>query len=193
MRSLLLSLLLAGYLCCAAQNEATRSTTRDHKKILVTRFGFKGGYNRSVINGRETATNAKTGYIGDELYGAFFCETRLKEKLSFENELLVSWTDNYHFIEIPLHLKYHFTAKWTLFAGPKIDFIADNDNDPNESGYRFRNLGASGELGLQYNIRTWLLLESRYSKGFVEQVDDLSFDINDGKRNTFRIGAGIRF
>jgi hypothetical protein len=192
MRSLLLSLLLAGYACCAAQNE-NRPTTPGHTKNLSTRFGFKGGYNRSVINGRETATNDKTGYIGDELYGAFFCETMLKEKLSFENELLVSWTNDYHFIEIPLHLKYHFTDKWAVFAGPKIDFIADNDNNPVEKGYRFRNLGASGELGVQYNISPRFLLESRYSIGLVEQVDDLYLDINDGKRNTFRIGAGIRF
>lgn len=162
------------------------------KAILTTRFGFKGGYNKSIINGRDSM-GGRMGYIGFELYGSFFAETRVGERLVFENELLVSWTNDYHFIEVPLHLKHLFNTKWSAFAGPKLDFLIDNDNDYFETNYTFRNFGVSLELGAQYNITDWLLVESRYSRGLVNQVTDKGFDINKGKRNTIRVGAGIRF
>jgi hypothetical protein len=157
-----------------------------------TTFGFKGGYNKSRLKGF-TTTGEKTGYIGYELYGAFFADTKLNESLNFEVELLFSWTNDIHFIEVPLHLKYLFTPKWSAFAGLKLDIIGDNDNDPFERNYKFRNVGGSVEIGVQYNIRKWLLVETRYSKGLVNQITDFSFDINNAKRNTFRLGAGIRF
>ena len=162
------------------------------KTIHTTRFGLKGGLNHSIVNGVEL-TGAKTGYIGNELYGSFFSDARMTKKLNLENELLFSWTDDYHFIEIPVHVKYRFTDKWSAFVGPKLDFIADNDNDPNESRFKFRNFGVSGELGVQYNIRNWCFAETRYSESFVKQITDQFLDINNGRRNTFRAGLGITF
>ena len=161
------------------------------KKIVTTKFGFKGGLNHSIINGKDSM-GAKTGYIGTELYGGFFSDSRLGQKWNFENELLFSWTDDYHLIEIPLHLKYNFTEKWAVFAGPKLDFIVDDDNDPWED-YQFRNFGVSADAGIQFNISNRFFAETRYSKSFTSQITSPSFDINDGKRNTFRIGAGIKF
>ncbi len=47
-----------------------------------------------------------------------------------------------------MHLKYRFFKKWAVFAGPKLDFILDNDNDSFEAtNYRFKNFGLSGEIG----------------------------------------------
>lgn len=40
----------------------------------ITTFGFKGGYNKSVVDGKEP-DGTKTGYIGYELYGSFFADT----------------------------------------------------------------------------------------------------------------------
>lgn len=161
-----------------------------HEKKTV--FGFKGGINRSVVNGIEP-DGTKTGYVGIELYGSFFADTELLDKWNLENEILFSYTDDYHFIEIPLHMKYGFHKNWFALAGPKLDFIADNDNDPFESNYRFKNFGVSGEVGIQYHFVKRFLVEMRYSKSFTRQIDDLALDIFEGKRNTLRFGLGIKF
>lgn len=191
MRVLFFAIGLALAAIAGAQQEPARSTTKDHREHS-TRFGFKGGYNRSDISGLETDGD-KTGYIGGELYGSFFMDSKLTDRLNFENELLFSWTDDYHFIEIPLHLKYGFLKKWKVFAGPKLDFIVDDDNESFERNYKFRNFGVSAELGLQFHFWKRFLVESRYSNGFTKQVTNLGLDINGGKRNTFRVGAGIIF
>ncbi|MEJ7821739.1 MAG: hypothetical protein WKF85_05415 [Chitinophagaceae bacterium] len=195
MKNLLLLVLLFLFVSGYGQNELRTikgSVHPEKGKMNITIFGFKGGYNKSIIRGLDTKRE-RIGYIGNELYGAFFADTKLNEKLNFENELLFSWTNDYHFIEVPLHLKYLFTPKWSAFAGLKLDIIADNDNDPIERYYRFRNVGGSVELGAQFNIIKRLFVETRYSRGLVNQITDLSFDINNAKRNTFRFGAGIRF
>jgi len=195
MRTFFLAILIATSLVASGQKRSTRSEsseTKDHKRSVTTRFGFKGGFNRSHVKGVESDGD-QTGYIGGELYGGFFADTELSEKLNLENEILFSWTDDYHFIEIPVHLKYKFNHKWSALAGPKLDIIADNDNDPFESGYKFKNFGISAELGVQYNISNRFFAETRYARSFTAQVTDLFLDINNGKRNTFRIGLGIRF
>lgn len=162
------------------------------QKENKTTFGFKGGYNNSIVEGTEL-DGTKTGYSGIELYGSFFADTELNPKWNLENEILFSYTDDYHFLEIPVHLKYKLYEKWNVFLGPKLDFILDNDNDDFESGYRFKNFGVSGELGVQYNFSKRFFAETRYSRSFTSQIDDLVLEIYNGKRHTFRIGLGIRF
>lgn len=180
MKQLFLFLLFLNFLTLTAQH--VKSTT----------FGFKGGMNNSIVNGKEP-DGSDTGYVGIELYASLFSDTELSAQWNLENELLFSWTDDYHFVEIPVHLKYRATTKWSFLAGPKLDIIADNDNDGFEAGYQFQNFGVSGEIGVQYNFTKKIFAETRYSKSFTAQIDDLALDIFGGKRNTFRIGLGIRF
>ena len=162
------------------------------QSIKKTTFGFKGGLNKSIVDGNEP-DGTKTGYIGYELYGSFFADTELNSVLNLENEILFSYTDDYHFIEIPVHLKYRVKQKWFVFVGPKLDFIADNDNDDFEAGYRFKNFGVSGEIGVQYHFAKRFFAETRYSRSFTSQIDDLVLDIYNGKRHTLRFGLGIKF
>lgn len=191
MRLLLLTLAIFGLLPLSAQETTPRKLTpetKDHKKTFGTRAGFKAGFNRTHIRGVETDGD-KTGYIGGELYAGFFGESRFSERLSIGYELLFSWTDDYHYIEIPLHLKYHLNERWSTFAGPRIDVIVDRDDD----FYDFKRVGMSAELGGQFNIKSWLFAEARYCKGFTKQVDNFFLDINSGRRNTLRLGLGLRF
>lgn len=192
MKTLALIFALFFVLSATGQNTKVEPSTKDHTKPLTTRFGFKGGYNRSDVVGRETDGD-KTGYIGGELYGGFFAETVVSKRINIGTELLFSWTDDYHFIELPVHLKYTFAGKWNIFAGPKLDFLIDNDSDQAESNYRFKNFGISADLGVQYNITRRFFAEIRHSRSFTAQVTDMVLDINNGKRNTWRIGLGIRF
>ena len=157
-----------------------------HKSL--TSFGFKGGINRSVINGHEL-NGARTGYVGIELYGAFFADTELDARWRFENEILYSYTDDYHFVEIPLHVKYSFVKRTFVLLGPKLDMIVNNDDQI----YDFNNFGVSMELGIQYEITQRIISEIRYSKGLMKQINDFGLDIYDGRRNTLRLGLGFRF
>lgn len=184
-------LLFALFFFISATGQDIQST-KDHKRSMTTRFGFKGGFNRSDVEGRQT-DGEKTGYIGGELYGGFFSETAVGEKIDIGSELLFSWTDDYHFIELPVHLAFTFARNWSVFAGPKLDFLVDNDNNSFESNYRFKKFGVSADMGIQYNIFRSFFAEIRHSRSFTPQVTDLALDINNGKRHTYRIGLGIRF
>jgi hypothetical protein len=158
-----------------------------HDKKL-TPFGLKTGLNRSVINGKELDGTA-TGFVGVELYASFFVDNELNKKWRLENEILFSFTDDYHFIEIPIRLKYQVYKRTLLTVGPKLDFVLNNDDEI----YDFNNFGVSIEMGMQYELTKRIISEFRYSVGLLPQVNDFALDIYDGKRNTLRLGLGYRF
>lgn len=157
------------------------------KKI---RFGIKAGLNHSVINGYET-NGTKTGYIGTEVYSSLFADVVIAATTYFETELLFSFTDDAHFIEVPFHIKQQLSKRFNLFLGPKLDFSIDNQTQKYWND--FKRVGISVDAGCQFAFLKRFFVEARYSKGLTKQIYDTFFDINDGKRNTFRIGAGIRF
>jgi len=157
------------------------------QNVKSTLFGFKVGLNNSVINGVELDGD-KTGFVGYELYGGFFSNSKLNDKFNLENELLFSYTDEYVFIEIPIHLKYNIYEKWSVLMGSKMDII------PNElNGHEIKPMGISAEIGVQYDINKKFFAELRTSKGLTKQVNDLLLEIHEGKRNTYRFGLGINF
>lgn len=151
-------------------------------------FGFKGGMNSSRINATEI-NGSKSGYIGTELYAGFFADTRMTEKLNMGTELIFSFTDSYHFIEVPLHFKFNIREKWNLMAGPKLEYIADYMDDFDY----FKRVGISAEIGSQYQLNPVFFAEARYAYGFTPQINSPGFGFYDGKRNTFRLGLGINF
>lgn len=163
------------------------TVTAQHDKKL-TPFGLKTGLNRSVINGKELNGTA-IGFVGVELYASFFIDNKLNEKWRLENEILFSFTDDYHFIEIPIRLKYQVYKRILLTVGPKLDFVLNNDDEI----YDFNNFGVSIEMGMQYELTKRIISEFRYSVGLLPQINDFALDIYDGKRNTLRLGLGYRF
>ena len=165
---------------------STLIVSGQHKNL--TSFGVKAGLNRSIVNGHEL-NGTKTGFIGLELYAAFFADTELNTRWRFENEILYSFTDDYHFIEIPLHVKYSLFKRTFVFLGPKLDIIVSNDDEI----YDFNNFGVSIEPGVQYEITKRIISEIRYSMGLMKQINDYALDIYDGRRNTLRLGLGFRF
>lgn len=154
-------------------------------------YGLKAGMNNSHISGYE-ANGEKTGYIGTEIYGSFFLEMSIGKTTLFGTELLYSFTDDDQFIEIPLHVKQILSKKFTVFIGPKLDFFPEKLVVKNEN-MEFRTLGISADAGIQFNLLKRLFAEARYSVGLTKQINDVPFDILDGKRNTFRLGIGFRF
>jgi len=153
-------------------------------------FGLKGGFNHTVINGYET-NGTKTGFVGSSIYGALFTEIHIGPTTFLGSELLFSWTNNWHFIEVPFHIKQMLNKRVSLFLGPKIDFAADKLDPAKES--KSGTCGVSIEAGTQFNIINRLFIEGRYSFGLSNQFQDEFFDINDGSRNNLRFGVGFRF
>jgi len=153
-------------------------------------FGIKGGYNHTVINGYET-NGAKTGFIGSTIYGSLFGEKGLGENKFLGAGLTFSWVNDWNFLEMPVHLRQMLNRQISIFAGPKLDVAADKFDKAKESGSRL--LGISAELGAQYDFSRHLIAEVKYSIGVTRNFNDAGFDINNGRRDNFRFGAGYRF
>jgi hypothetical protein len=153
-------------------------------------FGIKGGYNHTVINGRQT-NGDKTGFIGSSIYGSLSGEMRIGENKFLGAELLYSWVNDWNFIEIPVHFREMLNRQISIFAGPKLDVAADRFDSTKES--KSGLIGLSAEAGGQYDFRRHLFAEVRYSVGISRSFNDPFFDINNARRNNFRLGIGYRF
>lgn len=153
-------------------------------------FGIKGGYNHTVINGHET-NGAKTGFVGSTIYGSLFAEKGIGENKFLGTGLTVSWVNDWHFLEIPFRFRQILNRQISIFAGPKLDLAADKFDETKESTSKF--LGISAVIGGQCDFSSHLFAEAEYSIGISRNFNDLFFDINNGRRNNFRIGAGYCF
>ena len=156
--------------------------TKTEKTKPVT-FGVKGGMNHSYIYSKYGS-----GFNGYEWYAGAFLDTRLSNKWSIQNELLVSISDFKTYLEIPVVLKYKINNKFSVFAGPKLDIRTEKD-------YAFgrrSNLGLSTDLGLEYHFNKHFFIESRIGQSFRRTVQ-LNSGGTSGYRRTFRVGVGYKF
>ncbi len=153
-----------------------------------TSFGLKGGLNHGYI----IAEN-KDYYSAFEVYGGFFTDTRLTDKLSLQNELLFSYDYNYYFIELPILLKYNIAEKWGVFLGPKPNYMFTDVPNIENSGFKNKKFGVSATVGVQYTIFKRLFGELRYAHGLTKQIDDPFLPLPNAKRHTLRIGIGYTF
>lgn len=156
----------------------------------LTVFGLKGGFNKSMIDGTDSY-GGKTGYRGLEIYGSLFADTRIAERTGVQTELLFSYTDSYHFIEIPVNVKVNLYKRFSVFAGPKMDFIVDNE--PPDSYYYFKTFGVAFDSGLEFRLTNTLFSEFRYAYCITRQINDYGLDIRNARRSTLRLGLGIKF
>lgn len=181
MKTIVLSIFIASSLISFSQNNDTIN------------LGAKVGYNNSNMSGRDS-NGDKNGYLGNEIYVGVFSNFLMNKHFHFQIELIYSYTEDYNFLELPINLNYCLSDKFYLFAGPKFDFILDNDENAFESNYKFRNFGVSADFGIRYYLIDSFFIETRYSVGFVAQLKrDIQLDINNATRNTFRIGLGYVF
>lgn len=152
-------------------------------------FGIKGGFNHTVINGYET-NGAKTGFIGSTIYGSLFSERSIGENKFLSAELTYSWVNDWNFVEIPIHFRQMLNRQISIFAGPKLDVAIDKIDKTKVCTSRL--LGIYAEAGAQYDLSRHLFGEVKYSIGVTGSFNDVFFDINNGRRDNFRIGAGYR-
>ncbi len=166
--------------------------TTDASTTNTTTFGIKGGVSYANLHGNMSYSNGSSGNgLSDtNFYVGLFAETTLNNRWAIGNEILFSYTDDIHYIEIPVHVKYKFWKKFQVFAGPKLDFVLANTN--NITTWQVNNtLGISADVGLQYQITKHLFTELRYSYGFTKQLTDPG-TYSDAQRNTLRLGVGLQ-
>ncbi|WP_430409593.1 porin family protein [Kordia sp.] len=176
-KQLLITLFCFVCICITNAQEITKPVGKQ------TTFGFKVG-----LSGNHFGNQFNDSFTGVEFYAGLFLETSLSENFSIQNELLFStFTDSYDFIEVPILLKYKISDKFSLFAGPKLDFLINESNDL----FQFKPLGISAEIGVQYNISKRFFLEGRYSHSFTKQVNVRSG--SSEALRTLRFGVGFRF
>ena len=125
----------------------------------------------------------------------FFADTCLSKRWSLNYEVLFSGINTLAFIEIPLHIKYDITKKWSVFAGPKLDISAESTGTLN--AIRTQPTGLSIDVGTQYNFTKRLFIEARYGQGLTRQFRGFQDIIPSGSGprsvNVFRFGVGFRF
>lgn len=162
----------------------TYAQTDDLENTNTTTFGIKGGLNHSYVYSKHF-----DGYSGYEWYTGIFSDTRLSEKWSLQNELLVSSTNSKIFLEIPVVLKYSLTDKLNVFAGPKLDIGTEKGDF-----YRVVSpVGFSADFGIEYNFNKHFFIESRFGQGLGNDNVKLNSGGTLGHRRTFRLGVGYRF
>lgn len=156
------------------------------------KFGVKAGWNYSNVNAIDK-DGESSGYLsnGGELYGGVALEKQFSSKSFIQTNVLISYTDRVTFLELSLYYKYNFYKRFSLLAGPKLNYIPDNEiSQP----YHFsRRFGYSGDLGIDYRISNHFTVEGTFSKGFTKQYDDLILGYYDSKRDVYRIGVTYYF
>lgn len=157
------------------------------------RFGIKGGWNYSNVDAVDSEGEL-SGYrsdIIDELYGGLVLEKQITSRSYIQSGLLISFTSEITFLELPIFYKYQFYKNFSVIGGPKIEYIPDEQYN---WGFYFRNrFGVSANLGIDYKISKKFTAEAYYSRGLVKQYDDLMLEYYDSKRNVYRVGITYFF
>ncbi|SIT08795.1 Outer membrane protein beta-barrel domain-containing protein [Chryseobacterium piscicola] len=151
------------------------------------KFGVKAGWNYSNVNAIDDK-GEPSGYLsnGGELYGGIVLEKQISEKAYIQSGFIASYTDAITFIELPVLYKYNFYKNFSVIAGPKINYIPD---DETSQPYNFkRRFGISVDLGIDFKISNHFTAEGIFSKGLTEQYDDLILTYYDARRDVYRLG-----
>lgn len=154
-------------------------------------FGVKAGFNsfiaRATAQGTSASANASGFYVG--VFGDF----ELSKEFSLLAELqYVGITEDGadgSVLVLPILAKYKVNEKFSLLAGPQLDYILDEDAD----GIKKFGLGLA--LGLAYDISDNIFLDTRYSFGLSNRLEDSEFDGVEvkSKFNYFQVGLGYKF
>ncbi len=158
-----------------------------NKNIGSSRFGYKMGVNFSDITAIDSNTGGLSGFVGTELYGGLFIDTRISDNWNLQNELTYSFTDENLFLEIPILFKRKIGDNLWAFVGPKAQIVT-NENEEID-----RNFGAGLDFGFQYDLPKDFFIEARYGIGLSRQINDFQLGFEGGKRNVLRVGFGIKF
>lgn len=167
------------------KNEALKAV----QGVKKTRFGIKTGINFSTLRSIRLRDfdNGAVDYNGTEFYGGLFVDTRIGTHWNLQNELLLSYTDEFTFVEIPIAFKRKITNKLWALIGPRAQIVL-NDSDEVD-----RSFGLALDAGLQYDLPKNFFIEARYGQALYPQFTSPRLNIIDARRNVVRFSVGYKF
>ncbi|SHE36080.1 hypothetical protein SAMN05444408_10161 [Chryseobacterium takakiae] len=154
-------------------------------------YGITAGWNHSIYNDVNANGEKNKGDSSDEMYGGIIFEKRFSKKSAIRTALLISYTDSVTFLEFPVLYKYIFYNRFSIFLGPKIDYIIKQEWD---DVYKLNNkIGFSTSFGIEYRLTNNLYIEASYSHGYTNQLDTQDSSSISAKRNLYRMGLTYFF
>ncbi|WP_411766849.1 porin family protein [Winogradskyella sp. A3E31] len=157
-----------------------------------SRWGVKAGFNSTGIkvsgDGASITDNLSGFYVG--IYNDF----SISEKFDIRPELqFISVSEdgeNSSFLALPILAKVNITDKFSLLAGPQLDYLLDEDADD----FGLKRLGLGLAAGLEFDITENLMIDGRYSFGINNRIEDeFGGDQVDAKFSFVQVGLGYRF
>ena len=187
MRKIILSsiLVISALFTANAQDENTTSTDAS--------FGIKAGYNSFIARASADGNSASASTSG--FYVGVFADIQISEKFNIQPELqyiLISDDgENGNILNIPIMAKYKVAEKFSLLAGPQLDYILDDDSEG------LKKLGIGLAAGLAVDISNKLFVDMRYSFGLSDRLENAEADFGTSdvkvKFNYLQVGLGYRF
>lgn len=165
------------------------------EEVPKTTFGVRAGINMTDLKIQSNIfpnSNGDGTYATTTLFGSFFTNFKLNQKLSLQPELGLTFSDDLIFVEVPLFVNYEFSKKITSFIGPKYSYLA-NENY-NDALFTTRS-SFSVDLGLRYNITSKFFIDATYSLPLTTQKQTYftPFNTVQYSRTELRLGVGYRF
>lgn len=155
------------------------------------KYGVTAGWNHSIYNDVNAKGEKNIGDSSDEIYAGIIFEKNFSKKSAIRTALLVSYTDSVTFLELPVFYKYIFYNGFSIFLGPKIDYIIKQEWD---DVYKLNNkIGFSTSFGIEYRLTNNLYIEASYSHGYTNQLDTQDSSSISAKRNLYRMGLTYFF
>lgn len=155
------------------------------------KFGIKAGYSslslRATFEGSSASESASGFYVGA------LTEFYLSESFNLQPELTFARYSedgaSSEVLLVPVLFKYKPVDEFGLLAGPQLDYLLNE-----EDGQGTKRLGFGLAVGLSYDITENVIIDSRYTFGLSNRLDDnelVDFGVKV-KLNYFQIGLAYR-
>ncbi|MEQ6166354.1 porin family protein [Ekhidna sp. MALMAid0563] len=174
------------------------------------RMGLKAGLNI----GKERVSDSGITITSESTYffmGGFFISEKLSNDISLGGEIIYSldggkynlssfgsfgtYTDRFHYLSIPVLLKYHASKYFNVNAGPQIGFLLKAEEDDGRSKTDFTDdvkpMNFSAAFGAELNLKA-MDIGFRYVLGLsnINDIEDTTFEVN---LSTIQIYLGQTF
>lgn len=149
-------------------------------------FGLKAGY---------THLTAKVDFMGmsasasdDGFFVGATSEFGVSSVFAIQPEVLYANVQDYGYLYVPIMAKYYVAPKFSLQAGPQMNFSLDTEEGEN-------SFGLDAAFGAGYKITDNFFVDARYGLELTNRVSESDSEFGDikGKYNTLMIGVGYMF
>jgi opacity protein-like surface antigen len=151
------------------------------------KFGVVAGYHN--LSQKISGDGASISFDVNGFYVGVSGEFTLSETLNLQTELQYASVSqdgaSIDLIVLPILAKYSVSEKFSLQAGPQLDFIVSDSEDANV-------LGLGLAIGAGFDITEKFYISTRYALGLTNRLEDAPSGVSI-KFNTFQAGLGYRF